>query len=129
MCFAAGVKWTPSVLAGLAEAERSSVFAIIQSGGRQVRVEPGAVVTVDRRLDDPGNEITFDQVLFVASDGGGFVTGSPCVPGARVTGVIDGEDKGPKIRVFRKKRRKGMRRTTGHRSKLTRIRITGIETD
>ena len=105
------------------------MFAIIQSGGRQVRVEPGTVVAVDRRPDAPGHEVAFDQVLFLASDGGEFVTGSPTVPGARVTGVIDGEDQGPKIRVFRKKRRKGMRRTTGHRAKLTRVRITGIETD
>ena len=105
------------------------MYAIIKSGGRQLRVEPGAVVAVDHRSDSPGSDITFEQVLFLARDGGTFVAGSPLVPGARVLGVVDGEAQGPKIRVFRKKRRKGMRRTTGHRTKLTRVRITSIETD
>jgi large subunit ribosomal protein L21 len=49
------------------------------------------------------------------------------VAGARVLGIVEGEARGPKIRVFKKKRRKGMRRTKGHRSTYTRIRITGIE--
>ena len=105
------------------------MYAIINTGGRQVRVEPGNRVTVDRCRHEIGDEVTFDQVLFVATDTGSFVVGTPFVPGARVAGVIDGEDKGPKIRVFRRKRRKGMRRTTGHRAKLTGVRITGIDTE
>ena len=105
------------------------MYAIIDSGGRQLRVEPGTVVTVDHRPGALGSDVTFDHVLFLARDEGSFVAGSPLVPGARVLGVVDGEDRGPKIRVFRRKRRKGMRRTTGHRAKLTRVRITGIETD
>ena len=101
------------------------MFAIINSGGRQVRVEKDALVTVDRLDKEVGDEVTFERVLFVAGDDG-FVTGTPCVAGATVTGVVDALDRGPKIRVFRKKRRKAWRRTLGHRTALTRIRITDI---
>jgi large subunit ribosomal protein L21 len=103
------------------------VFAIIQSGGHQVRVSPGAVVEVDRIDAAPGTEVTIDQILFLEKDGGEMLAGAPFVANAKVTGVVDGEARGPKIRVFKKKRRKGFRKTTGHRSTYTRIRITGIE--
>lgn len=105
------------------------MYAIIQSGGRQLRVEPGTVVSVDGRPAATGEQIVFDQVLFVASDDGNFLTGAPVVTGGRVVGTIDGQTQGPKIRVFQKKRRKMMRRTLGHRAKSTRVRITNIETD
>jgi len=103
-------------------------YAIIQSGGRQVRVEPGAVVAVDRRPEANGDTVTFDEVLLVSRDDGGFVTGSPHVAGASVIGIVEGVSLDRKIRVFSKKRRKGWRRTLGHRTKRTRVRITGIET-
>ena len=103
------------------------MYAIIQSGGRQIRVEPGAVVNVDHRPEAEGDPISFDEVLFVGSDDGGYVSGSPHVTGTRVTGVVAGEEKGTKVRVFIKKRRKGMRRTLGHRTRWTQVRITGIE--
>jgi large subunit ribosomal protein L21 len=102
------------------------VFAIIQSGGRQVKVTPGEVITVDRIDLEPGAEVSIDQVLLLEKDGGEVLAGSPFVADVKVLGVIDGEERGPKIRVFRKKRRKGMRRTKGHRSTLTRVRITDI---
>ena len=101
------------------------MFAIIESGGRQLRVEEDALVTVDRLDKGVGDEVTFDRVLFVAGERG-FVAGTPYVPSATVTGVVDALDRGPKIRVFRKRRRKAWRRTLGHRTALTRIRITGI---
>ena len=103
------------------------MFAIIKSGGRQVKVAPGAVITVDRIHAEAGTEVTIDQVLFLEKDGGEMLAGAPFVANARVAGVIEGEERGPKIRVFKKKRRKGMRVTKGHRSTYTRIRITGIE--
>jgi large subunit ribosomal protein L21 len=103
------------------------MYAIIQSGGRQVKVTPGSVVTVDRINAEAGTEVTIDQVLLLEKDGGEVIAGSPFVANARVTGVVDSEARGPKIRVFKKKRRKGMRVTKGHRSRLTRVRITGIE--
>ena len=73
-----------------------------------------------------GKEITFDQVLFVEKDGGEMLAGAPFVANAKVVGVVDGESRGPKIRVFKKKRRKGFRKTRGHRSTYTRVRVTDI---
>jgi large subunit ribosomal protein L21 len=102
------------------------VFAIIQSGGRQVKVAPGEVITIDRIDAEVGQEVSIDQVLVLEKDGGEVLAGSPFVADVKVVGVIDGEARGPKIRVFKKKRRKGMRRTKGHRSTYTRVRITDI---
>jgi large subunit ribosomal protein L21 len=76
--------------------EARNVFAIIQSGGRQVKVGPGGSVTVDLLSAEPGQEVTFDQVLFVGKDGGDVVVGAPFVAGARVVGVVDGEARGPR---------------------------------
>jgi large subunit ribosomal protein L21 len=102
------------------------VFAIIQSGGRQLKVTPGSVVNVDRLEAEAGAEVSFDQVLLVGADGGQVTTGAPFVQGARVVGVVSGETRGPKIRVFKKKRRKGSRRTVGHRSTYTRVEVKDI---
>jgi large subunit ribosomal protein L21 len=102
------------------------VFAIIQSGGRQVRVAPGEVITVDRVDAEAGQEVSIDQILVVEKESGDVLAGSPFVANAKVLGVVEGESRGPKIRVFKKKRRKGMRRTKGHRSTYTRVRITDI---
>lgn len=105
------------------------MYAIIQAGGHQVKVGPGAIVAIDGTAGDagsPGEQVTFEQVLFVEKDGGELLAGAPFVAGARVLGVVDGKARGPKIRVFKKKRRKGMRRTKGHRAVFTRIRITDI---
>jgi large subunit ribosomal protein L21 len=103
-----------------------NVFAIIQSGGRQVKVTPGSVITVDRVNVEAGQEVSIDRVLVLEKDGGEVLAGAPFVANARVIGVVDGETRGPKIRIFKKKKRKGMRRTKGHRSTLTRIRIKDI---
>ena len=102
------------------------MYAITQSGGRQVRVAPGETVDVDHFTADAGEEVSVTAVLFVAKDGGDVVAGTPFVDGARVVAVVEGESKGPKIRVFKKKRRKGMRRTRGHRSVYTRLRVKEI---
>lgn len=103
------------------------MYAVIQSGGRQTRVETGAVVSIDRCAVPAGETIVFDRVLFLSDDDGGFAAGAPFVAGARAVGVVEGAERGPKIRVFRKKRRKAWRRTIGHRAELTRVRITEIE--
>ena len=102
------------------------MFAIIESGGRQVKVTPGSIVEVDRVDAQAGDEVTIDRVLFLEKDGGEMFAGAPFVANVKVVGVIDGESRGPKIRVFKKKRRKGMRRTKGHRSTLTRVLIKEI---
>jgi large subunit ribosomal protein L21 len=102
------------------------VFAIIQSGGRQVKVTKGEIVTVDRVDVEAGQEVTVEQVLLVGQDGGDVLVGAPFVTGARVVGTVAGESRGPKIRVFKKKRRKGMRRTKGHRATYTRVLVKDI---
>lgn len=102
------------------------MFAIIQSGGRQVKVAPGSVITVDRVAAEAGQEVSIDQILVLENDAGDVLAGSPFVANAKVLGVVEGESRGPKIRIFKKKRRKGMRRTKGHRSTYTRVRITDI---
>ena len=102
------------------------MFAVIQTGGRQVRVNPGSVVTVDRMEAEVGKEITFDQVLFLEKEGGELLAGAPFVANARVVGIVDGESRGPKIRVFKKRRRKGFRKTRGHRTTFTVIRVKDI---
>jgi large subunit ribosomal protein L21 len=102
------------------------MYAIIQTSGQQVRVTPGGFVTVDGTVAEPGAKLTLEQVLLVEKDGGEIFAGAPFVANARVVGVVEGEARGPKIRVFKKKRRKGMRRTKGHRAVYTRIRITDI---
>lgn len=103
------------------------MYAIVQTRGRQLKVTPGAVVEVDGRPGELGSEFTFDQVLLVEKDAGDIIAGAPFVANAKVTGVVDGEARGPKIRVFKKKRRKGFRKTRGHRSVFVRVRITNIE--
>jgi large subunit ribosomal protein L21 len=101
------------------------VFAVIQAQGHQYRVEPG----VEIELDGTGikdQAVTFDQVLIVGADNGEVTTGAPTVSGAKVVGVVVDAHRGPKVRIFKKKRRKQYRRTAGHRSALTRVRITEI---
>jgi large subunit ribosomal protein L21 len=102
------------------------VYAIVQCGGHQVKMVPGSTVTVDRLSGEVGTDVSFDQVLLVAKDSGEILTGAPYLAEAKVLGVIEAESRGPKIRVFKKKRRKGMRRTKGHRSDLTRVRVKDI---
>jgi len=102
------------------------VYAIVQNGGHQVKVEPGSVVTLDRMAEAQGADVTFDQVLLVSKDGEA-VAGTPYVAGAKVIGVVEDLTRGPKIRVFKSKRRKQERRTHGFRADLTRVRITSIE--
>jgi large subunit ribosomal protein L21 len=103
------------------------VFAIIQSGGRQVKATPGSVIEVDRIDAQPGEEVSIDRVLFLEKDGGEVLAGAPYVANAKVLGVIDSESRGPKVRVFMKKRRKGSRRSHGHRSTFTRVRVKDIQ--
>ena len=102
------------------------MFAIIQSGGRQVKVSKGSVVTVDHFDAEPGQEVSIDQVLVLEKEGGEVLAGAPFVADVKVIGVVDGESRGPKIRVFKKKRRKGFRKSRGHRSTYTLVRITDI---
>ena len=102
------------------------MYAIVQTSGRQVKVTPGGFATIDGTAGEPGTELTLGQVLLVEKDGGDIVAWAPFVANARVIAVVEGETRGPKIRVFKKKRRKGMRRTKGHRATFTRVQIREI---
>lgn len=102
------------------------MYAIVQAGGRQLRVAPGTVAVLDGTAGEAGAELTFDQVLLVEKDGGEVLAGSPFVANARIVAVVEGESRGPKVRVFKKKRRKGMRRTKGHRATYTRVLVKDI---
>ncbi len=106
--------------------EEMPVYAIVKARGRQVKVTPGAVIEVDGVAAEEGTPFTFEQVLLVEKDAGDIVAGAPFVAGAKVIGVVAGESRGPKIRVFKKKRRKGFRKSRGHRSFFMRVRITEI---
>lgn len=102
------------------------MYAIVEAGGCQHKVVPGSVVSFAGAAAEAGREFTLTSVLLIEDDGGRVVVGAPYVANARVTAVVEGEARGPKIRVFKKKRRKGMRRTKGHRAVHTRVRIKEI---
>jgi large subunit ribosomal protein L21 len=102
------------------------MYAIIESGGKQYRVATGDVIEVERGAGAPGDRVEFSRVLLIGGEGQVRV-GSPAVDGAVVRGLVLAESRGPKIRVFKKKKRKQYRRTHGHRQELLRVRIEGIE--
>jgi large subunit ribosomal protein L21 len=102
------------------------MFAIVEAGGRQEKVTPGAVVVVDRLDLEPGAEYTFDRVLLIENEAGDVLTGAPYVTGATVSGVIQEQTQGKKIRVFKMKRRKHERKLIGHRTQSTRVKVTSI---
>ena len=104
------------------------MYAIVEAGGKQHRVEVGQRVAVERVWSgvDVGGEVVFDRVLLVR-DENQVKLGKPLVDNARVVGTLLRELRGDKIIVFKKKRRKGYRRTRGHRQDLFEIRIDAIE--
>ena len=102
------------------------MYAIIRSGGKQFKAEKGKTLRLPRMEAEPGAKLTFDEVL-LTSDGDTVIAGTPTVKGASVLGEVVGEVKGEKIYVFRFKRRKNVRRKTGHRAKFTDVRITGVK--
>jgi len=106
------------------------MFAVIESGGKQYRVEPGDVLDVELLASlgpDPekGSSVKFERVLAVGGDA--LSIGRPVVEGAVVTASLVAESKGPKIRVFKHKRRNTQRRTRGHRQHMHRVRIDEIQ--
>jgi large subunit ribosomal protein L21 len=101
------------------------MYAVIRAGGKQMRVSPGDVVDVELVEGDAGDEIELGEVLLVGGDK--LVVGNPLVAGAKVLAKIEGDSAGPKIRIFKYKRRKRYRLTKGHRQHFTRVRIESIE--
>ena len=100
--------------------------AIIRDSGRQFKVTEGETIQVDLRDAEAGSSIVFDEVLLVSGDGDARI-GRPLVDGAKVTGKVLGEHKGPKLVVTHFRRRKDSRRRVGHRQKYTQVQIEKIE--
>ena len=106
------------------------MYAVIKTGGKQYRVQEGDVIDVERLpRADSEQVVIFDQVLMIGDLGGSDQTkiGSPVLEGATVRATSLGDIRGPKIEVFKMKRRKGYRRKNGHQQDLLRVRIEGIE--
>jgi large subunit ribosomal protein L21 len=104
------------------------MYAVIQTGGKQYRVEPGKTVVVEKLAGDEGADVVFDQVLLVSSGDGGTVNvGKPLVAGATVTGQIVEHGRGPKLVVFKFRRRKNYVRRNGHRQDYTAVKIAAIQ--
>jgi large subunit ribosomal protein L21 len=100
------------------------MFAVIRTGGKQYKVASGDVIEVEKLEGENGATLTLDQVLMVF-DGGTATVGTPIVAGATVTAELVRQARGPKIIIFKKKRRQNYRRKKGHRQDLTVLRITG----
>ncbi len=101
------------------------MFAVIKTGGKQYRVASGDVIKVERLEAEAGATVSLDQVLMVG-EGAEARVGTPLVAGATVSAEVVAQDRGPKIIVFKKQRRKNYRRKNGHRQDLTVLRITEI---
>ena len=101
------------------------MFAVIKTGGKQYRVAANENITVMHLAGEAGEKVTFGDVLMVG-DGDNMKVGAPLVSGASVVGEIVGQERGPKVIAFKKRRRKNSRRKRGHRQDLVKVRITSI---
>jgi len=101
-------------------------YAIIKTGGKQFRVEPGRTYRIPSLVGEAGSDIEFNEVL-LGSDGEKVRTGVPALKGAKVTGEIVKHGRGEKIIVFKHKRRKNYARKRGHRQGFTEVRINDIK--
>ena len=102
------------------------MYAVVRTGGKQLRVEPGDAVRVEKLEGAVGDPVVLDEVLLVGGDGDARI-GKPLVEGAKVVGVITAQGRGEKITVFKMKRRKGYRRSSGHRQDYTEILVDRVE--
>jgi large subunit ribosomal protein L21 len=100
-------------------------YAVIRTGGKQYRVEPGDVIRVESLAGDVGAEVRFEEVLLRATDAG-LTVGSPLVADAAVAGRIVGQGRAKKILVYKKKRRKNYRRRAGHRQAVTTVEVLSV---
>ncbi|WP_424813486.1 50S ribosomal protein L21 [Roseococcus sp. YIM B11640] len=100
-------------------------FAVIRTGGKQYRVTPNAVLAVEKLDAEPGSTVTFHEVLALGGDAG-LQIGAPTVPGATVTATVVTQNRGDKVLILKKRRRKNSRRKRGHRQMQTVLRIATI---
>ncbi|MFN5615851.1 MAG: 50S ribosomal protein L21 [Brevundimonas sp.] len=102
------------------------MYAVIKTGGKQYRVQPGDTIVVEKIDAEPGANVSFAEVLMLGGDKG-VTVGAPVVDGATVAATLIETRKGEKVKIFKKIRRQGYRRTRGHRQLESVLRITGIE--
>jgi large subunit ribosomal protein L21 len=102
------------------------VYAIVRAGGRQEKVSVGDVLEIDRLAAEPGASVELPVLLLV--DGDSVTTDKSALAKATVTVEVVAATKGPKIDILKYKNKTGYRKRIGHRSKLTQVRVTGIET-
>ena len=102
------------------------MYAIIETGGKQYKVQAGDVLFVEKLSANEGDTVTFDKVLAVSGDNG-FVAGAPLVAGATVTAKVEKHVKGQKIIVFKYKPKKNERKKQGHRQPYTKVTIESIQ--
>lgn len=104
------------------------MYAVVETGGKQYKVSPGQLLSVERLDGEVGAKVVLDQVLMVGAETGEEAkVGRPVIEGAQVVGRIVAQGKTKKIQVFKKKRRKGYRRSQGHRQLVTRLEIEEIK--
>ena len=101
------------------------MYAVVRTGGKQVRVAAGQSVRVEKLAGEVGDAVSFDEVLLVGGDGETKV-GQPLVSGAKVSGKITAQGRGDKITIFKMKRRKNYRRKQGHRQAYTEVTVESI---
>jgi large subunit ribosomal protein L21 len=101
------------------------MYAVIKTGGKQYRVSPGDLMVVEKLAGEPGANVAFGEVLMVG-EGEAVVVGAPTVAGASVSATLIETRKGEKVKIFKKIRRQGYRRTRGHRQTETVLRVTAI---
>jgi large subunit ribosomal protein L21 len=101
------------------------MYAVIKTGGKQYRVQAGDLLVVEKLDGEPGAEVAFNEVLMLG-EGADVIVGAPVVEGASVKGALIETRKGVKVKVFKKIRRQGYRRTGGHRQLETVIRVTSV---
>jgi large subunit ribosomal protein L21 len=101
------------------------MYAVIQTGGKQYRVQPGEHLRVEKLPAEKGAVVTFDQVLMVGGETPRI--GKPFVAGVKVSAQVVTQDRAKKIIVFKLRRRKNYRRKYGHRQPFTELRVTTIE--
>ena len=103
-----------------------TMYAIVNTGGKQYRVQPGDTVRVEYLPGDQGDLIELDDVRLLASDDGDVAVGSPTVEGAKVTAEVVQQGRGKKIIIFKYKAKTRYRRKNGHRQNFTELRVTDI---
>jgi large subunit ribosomal protein L21 len=103
------------------------MFAIIETGGKQYRVEKDDVIDVELLNNSKGNKVAFEKVLLF-NDGKNATVGSPIIESCKVFGeIVENQTKGPKVFAYKYKKRKDSKKKVGHRQKYTRIKITEIQ--